>query len=371
MNKRVLLMITRPEIGGATRNVRDLALKLHGSGFKVMALSSEKQGWLVDELLKSGIPYVHSSLFKARIAPLYDILFVMWLIRFLRKQDIDVLHIHSSKAGILGRIAGKLSGVRRIIFSVHGVSFQRQIPLLPRLLYMIAERFAYWMCDAIVCVSGFDYGRYVDLLGDPQGKVQTIHNELLDFTPQARVPNIMPVFGFLGRLAYQKDPQLFVHSLIRLYELTGISFSAVIKGGGELQEELKCLVHNSRLHNRINFEAEDDRVSEFLARVDVLVMTSRFEGYPYTLLEGRAAGCYLVASDVGGCREIINDESVGLLFTQGSVESCAQALKKSIGQLKQDTLSQRGNEYQTYFLGILRCYDIDLGELGLTNEVHF
>ena len=360
--KKLWFVITKTEIGGATRHVRDLILHFQ-KDFAITVISETRKpdSWLYEQLDQTNVQLKECRWLRPEIRPFSDIILTLWLAVLCWRGRPDILHLHSSKVGILGRLAGFLGRVPKIIFTVHGVSFQAKFGKLKANIFLLAERLTYPLADTIICVSEHDRKIFCNAVGDPRNVVTVICNEI---PPPAIIRSFgnrdHRVIGFLGRLAFQKNPQFLIEGfkklLQRLPPEDRFSTTLKIKGDGPLLPEVKAQIESYQLKSNIEILPPDDQIYQFLKTIDVLVMTSRFEGYPYVLLEGRALGCYLISSDVGGCREIITSDKVGLLYREGSLEELINLMTIALNRSEISSQYDTSKSFQKFVGSVAAVY---------------
>lgn len=324
---KVLLVITKPTIGGATRNVLDLANALVDAGHDVTVYSgSPDDAWLYKNL-DTRINRVVDTELVPEIG-FKDIIFITKLMKFCREWRPDVLHAHSSKVGVLARIAGRIAGVRRVVFTSHGVSFQDKYSLLRRNFYLLAEKLAYHFCDRIICVSDFDRKKFLKHFKDSKAKFITIHNQIPGDIVQRQPKSNNSIFGYVGRFDFPKRPLFLVECFTEFYRSErDPSLKLKLKGDGDYLASIQEFIAREGT-TFIELHPFDQHVNEFYKSLDVHVLCSDFEGYPYSLIEARNLGCGLIATDVGGCSEIITSPTIGLLYPPGDKLALIEAMRK-------------------------------------------
>ena len=209
------------------------------------------------------------------------------------------------------------------MYTVHGYHFLHKNPFPVRWLALQAERAASRRADRVIFVSHHDakVAQAHNLLSDPKRGV-VIHNGIpLVGMPRAK-PSGSKHIGFIGRLEYQKDPLLFLDVLERLP-----GYSATIVGGGALEEEVRAEVEHRRLSRvRVMGALPHHAALEELSKLQVMVMTARWEGLPHSPLEAMWSGVPVVAANVGGLSEIIESGRSGLLLDGRSADNLARAV---------------------------------------------
>jgi glycosyltransferase involved in cell wall biosynthesis len=323
---RLLVLITLAEVGGAQTSVSLLVPGLT-SRFDV-TLAAHGDGPLREAAARAGVPFVALTHVRRAIHPWHDVLGLVELVRLCRRVRPDIVHAHSSKVGILGRLAAALARVPIRIYTVHGWSFAAYGGVSGR-LYLWLERLVRPLTTATVCVA--ESTRAQGLAGracDPARTV-VIHNAVdASSFAEARRAEALPRFVSVGRLAFPKDFATLVEALARIEG----EFRAALVGEGPDLGEVAAALRRARLIDRVELLGSRDDVPELLASADVFVLSSRSEGFPVSVLEAMAAGLAVVASDVGGVAEAVVDGETGLLVPAGDAEALAAAL----GRLVQD-----------------------------------
>lgn len=319
---RILQVITRSDWGGAQRIVESLSRRLDG----VTDVACGPGGRLIDRLADSDVtvhpqPHLRSAPHPA------DLLAYRDLRRLLADGDFDIVHGHSTKAGALARVAAARAGVPSV-FTVHGWGFYNTGYGALRPLVVRGERLLARHTDRIVCVSENDrqQGRAHGVLSPGVGTV--IHNGI---PPRSGTPDRgrlrrefgiapgTPVVGAIARLAEQKNPLGILRATRRLRD-RGHEFATVLIGSGPLSRDCRAFVEEHDMENTFLPGFRDDAL-ELLPEFDVFLLPSRFEGFPLTVLECLHAGVPVVAHDVGGVPEAIDDGVTGVVVPPDGVEA--------------------------------------------------
>ena len=251
-----------------------------------------------------------------------------------RAGRFDVVHTHSSKPGVLGRLAARAAGVPAVVHSVHGFAFPAA-GRLARPIYAAAERAAGARCDAVVCLNPADAATCTGDLRMPERKVFLLPNGV---DPQLRrvlsddergrvrreqfgVPDGAKVVGMVGRLWPQKDPLAFVEIVRRLRDLgedaTGGPVHGVLIGDGELRPAVEAAVAGAGLGDRLHLLGWRPDAAGLAAALDVFCLPSRWEGLPLVILEALSTAVPVVASDIPGNRAAVAAGEDGFLEPAG------------------------------------------------------
>lgn len=325
---RILYLITQGILGGAQTHIFHLATNLV-SDFDVHVAMGVK-GPLWDELQNSGIPVYHVPSLVRPVALVQDIKCVNEIAGLIKSIRPDLITTHSSKAGILGRLAARRCGVPAI-FTAHGWAFTEGVPELQRRLYIRAERAAARWTRKIICVSEYDRQLALNYgVGRPEQLV-AIHNgmPLLPGDYLAKPGGKDPVrLIMVARFSEPKDHRLLFEALHGL--TVDNRFVVDLVGDGPLLERCKELARTLGLDGRVNFLGARTDVPELLAKAHVFLLISRWEGFPLVVLEAMRAGLPVIASDVGGTREAVIDGETGFLVPRGDASVLRERLARLI-----------------------------------------
>lgn len=346
---RIVQIITRSDaVGGAHIHLLELCKRLVRDGHEVTVLVGG-QGPFVRELSASGIPHQSLRHLVRPIRPWIDIR-AIWEVRgALESLEPDLVATHSSKAGWVGRIAAWSLGLPTI-FTAHGWAFTEGIPELQRRMYLVAERFAARFTTRIITVSEFDRVLALDSAVGSERRLVTVHNGMSDVAehlladPSQSPPHIVMV----ARFEPQKDQGTLLRALAKTRDLP---WSLDFIGDGPLRPEIEQLAVSLGLTDRVRFLGTRKDVAELLAQAQLLALTSRWEGFPLTVLEGMRAGLPVIASDVGGVREAVEEGVNGLLVPREDVDTLAIKLRKLLTdpELRQRMGREGRQRYESRF----------------------
>ncbi|MCL5105315.1 MAG: glycosyltransferase family 4 protein [Armatimonadetes bacterium] len=332
---RIVYVITRADdIGGAQIHVRDLSYSLLRRGHEVAVIGGG-YGAFSDELDRLGVPF-HSS--KSLVRPLHlrhDLRALMQIRRLLSKLRPDIVSTHSSKAGLLGRLAAKSLRIP-VIFTAHGWAFTDGVAPRSARLYCLLERLAARSCGRIITVSEYDRALGLRRHIAPPGKLAMVHNGVLDLSrdfmcdPTAHPPRLVMVAGFRK----QKDHQTLIRALSELrrcpwtLELIGDEPDCNIENSR--QAALREMITSHGLEGRVSLLGRRLDIAERLAGSQIFILISNWEGLPRSILEAMRAGMPVVATDVGGVNESVNDGITGFLVPRGDTAVLRDRLSRLI-----------------------------------------
>jgi glycosyltransferase involved in cell wall biosynthesis len=320
--KRLLLLITRSEPGGAQSHVLEL---LHGLRKKYeLILATGEEGFLLDHAKKLEIEsYLLPSL-KRKISPLQDYKAYREIRRLIQQVEPDLVHTHSSKAGILGRLAAHSLG-KKNIFTAHGWAFAEGTPWTRKIVGIPTEYIAGKWCDRIITVSHADKQLAVNYHIANQKKISVIHNGIDDVEQdlQASPVNDIPVLTMVARVAPPKNFICLFDALAKIDE----KYILRVVGDGPDLSHVKQYAEKLQIENNIDFMGSSNKVTEILARSDIFILSSDWEGFPISIIEAMRAGLPIIASDVGGISEAVVEERNGYLVPRNDAEKLCVAIR--------------------------------------------
>lgn len=317
----ILFVITRADaIGGAQVHVKDIAIALQQDGHKVLILTGQ-QGVFNEDLRQANIESIPCEFLRKPINPFLDGKSLRYIMHVISEFQPDLIAAHSSKTGILGRLAGKLAGIP-CVFTAHGWSFTTGIPEPNRTIYRFLERATASLADKVICVSEFDRSIGIQAGMDSKGLV-TVHNGMKDITTNFIADTITsdPVkVAMIARFDRQKD-----HStLIEAFQ--DLNAELILIGDGPSMLKTQQQVDKLKITKKVKFLGFRQDIAEILAQVQIFTLISNWEGLPCTIIEAMRAGLPVVASDVGGVKEIVIEDRTGYVIPRGDVATLRQKL---------------------------------------------
>jgi len=339
---RIAHVITRLELGGAQQNTLYCVNHHDRSGFEVDLIAG--RGGILDDEARA-IPDADIALvayLKHAISPVWDLVALFRLRAQLRARGVDLVHTHSSKAGILGRAAAFLAGVPVIVHTAHGWSFNDSQPAWLRRVYVGLERISAAISDRIITVSARDRDRGRALGIVPVERYEVVRSGIdpdefrqpaTDRETVRRSLGIAPdhiLVGTVSCLKPQKAPLDFVRAA-RTASSQNDRLRFVIAGDGELRPRVEALVRELGLEEKVQVLGWRRDVTDLLHAMDVFLLTSLFEGLPRVVLQAMAAGAPVVATAVNGTPEVVRHGHTGLLVPPADPQAAAAAVLEMAG----------------------------------------
>lgn len=337
---KILHIITRLIVGGAQENTVICCDAQKQAGHDVTLAYGPiygPEGSLLGKAQRTGINLVEIPAMRRAILPLHDWRCYNQLRRLIRELKPDVVHTHSSKAGIVGRAAAWAENVPAVIHTIHGLPFHERQSRIVYHAYVTAERWAarrchklvgitQAMCDAFaehrigeahqfsVIPSGVD----IQAVTPAPGTRQRVREEL-------GLTDDQPVVGIVARLDPLKGQEDLISILPLLVEKHR-KLKLLLVGDGWHRPALEAMVAESGMQQHVIFAGlvSKERVMEYLAAMDINALPSYQEGQGRTLVEALAAGCAIVGYNAGGIGEVCIDNVTGKLGPVGDRQALAQ-----------------------------------------------
>lgn len=379
---RVLHPITRLIIGGAQENTMltaDLMNKgVVGNGrYQVEIVSGPQtgpEGSLIEEVRQRDIPLVILPSLRRELSPVSDLRVIGQLRQLMSENGrprYDIVHTHSSKAGVVGRIAAAWANVPLIVHTVHGWSFHDQMPPGRRGLYVALERIAARYSRKMIVVSPKDIEKgLAQQIGLPQDYTLIRSGIELDrfghpTVPPAEMrrrlglPADAPVIGSVTRLSPQKSPLDLLDSFAHIQQQRPDAWLVVV-GDGPLRAQVEQRLAELRIADRVILTGLRRDIPELMAAFDVFVLSSLWEGLPRVLPQAMASGLPIVCTEADGSAEAVVDGENGFLTPRGRPDLLAERVLDLLadGSLRHK-MGANGRNYAPEFGAVKMVRDID------------
>ncbi|MDP2696255.1 MAG: glycosyltransferase [bacterium] len=354
---KILYVVTKGDIGGAQKYINDLISNLDSHKFEALILTGKAGTSLSHHLTSRWL----SNSFRPYLLFANDVLATIELWRIFNKHQPDIIHLNSSKAGIIGAFAATLYKVLKpktqrptpkVIFTAHGWVFNPTNAINPllRQFYIWTHRLAAHFQDHIINVSQYDHKLALKYKISQPEKLTTIHNgldtkrlhfldktaarkALLKLLPNTRYPLLTDQtwIGSIGRLVKEKNYETFVKAAA-LINNPDIKFFIV--GDGQEKKSLQSLIIKLGLLNRFFIVSNLFPAAPYLKAYDTFVLSSIKEGLPFTLLEAMAAGLPIITTRIGGMPEVVENHKTnqhrGLIVMPKEPTELARAIEHLI-----------------------------------------
>lgn len=346
MKKKVLYVVTKSEpFGGVQRYVFDLATSLPKDRFDVV-VALGGSGLLKKRLEESGVRTIQIPDLQRDISFSKEVSSFLFLLRLLKEERPHILHLNSSKAGGLGALAGRIRGIRTIVFTGHGWAFNEARPVMQKRIFKLLHWITILLSHYTVAVSKKTARDVLDL-PFVESRIRIIYNGLREIPFETKEKarthfrTISPLLSaFIGR---KKSRYVLFGMTSELHRTKGIDVALtafreiskerpdvalVIAGQGEEKANLETLIQNLGLKERVFLLGPVTDVCRYLKAYDVFLMPSRTEALPYSVIEAGFAGLPIIASKVGGIPEIVKDHESGLLVPPNNPFMLKEAMQE-------------------------------------------
>ena len=358
---RVLRLFSRLNVGGPSVHVILLTAGLRDRGYEtrlVVGQESPREGNLFDLAARKGVVCTSMPGLGREVRPWRDLRALVGLYRMMRRFRPQIVHTHTAKAGMLGRLAARAAGVPVVVHTFHGHVLRGYFGGLTTAFYRAVERRLGASSDVLVAVSEAVKRDLVALGVAPDAKIRVIPLGL-DLEPlagalprgslrgEARVGEGAPLVGIVGRLAPIKDVDTFLRAAVAVRAALPAARFAVV-GDGEERGRLEAESARMGLGGAVFFHGWRREMTEVYGDLDVVVNCSRNAGTPVALIEALAAGRPVVATRVGGTPDLLGEGRRGVLVPPGDAGALAAAVLDALRG--RDEIRARSREGQAYVL---------------------
>ncbi len=342
---RIMRIIARLNIGGPSIHVTLLSEKLSAPDYESILVCGNieaNEGDMQYFAEMRGVkPLIIPELGRS-LNPVYDLHTIYQLYRLMRDLKPDVVHTHTAKAGFVGRVAAWLAGVPVIVHTFHGHVFKGYFSPFTTRVFIMLERLTARMSDTVITLTeGLrreltdEYritrkGRITVLpLGLDLEAFARVPRKSGDFRRAFNIPADVPLVGIVGRIVPIKNHQLLLQAALKVKE-TIPNTCFVIVGDGELRGEIEAEVERLGLRGCVTFTGWVRDVAPVYSDLDALVISSRNEGTPVSVIEALSARCPVVTTAVGGLPDLLDRGALGMLVPSDDADALADAITKTI-----------------------------------------
>ena len=332
--QKLLYIITKSQFGGAQRYVYELAENLKND-FDVSVVCGGS-GELIHKLHQARIETIPLRHIVRDMGIMQEVRAFLEMKRVIADIQPDIVHLNSSKAGVLGAVAARMVGVPHIIFTAHGWPFLERRNILWKAVAWAGSWVTALLAHTVIVVSKYDKEQarmpfisplrvihtavpHVTFLPRPSARLSLFTSELVQKHRDAL---------WLGTIA-ELTPNKNIFTAIDAVEMynkthTDTIFYTIV-GSGELGEKLTQYIEDKDLGEYVRLTGYVDDARKYLAAFDMFLLPSKKEGFPYVLLEAGSAGLPVLASRVGGIPELIQNNRTGLLIDPDNVKNIVAA----------------------------------------------
>lgn len=332
---KVLHLITRLVVGGSQDNTL-LTIAGHDRTRFSVHLASNPEGTWHDRAVQAADTFHPMPHLINPIDPAEDLKALIQLVKLLRQERFDIVHTHSSKAGILGRLAARIVGVPAVFHTIHGFPFHDFMPTWKRQVYINLERSVRSCTDFFISVCELNRQEALNLGLLSLENSQTVYSgidfakldrpsNLLETRQQLEIPDGWNTIVMVGRLDQQKAPYYLIDAFSRVLKQYPHTLLLLV-GEGELEAQLRHQAIELGIENFIRFLGSREDVPEILKVADIFALSSLWEGLGRAMTEAMLLGKPVVVPNIYGIPETVHQNDTGLLFPAEDVEQLAEHL---------------------------------------------
>jgi glycosyltransferase involved in cell wall biosynthesis len=340
MKAKVFHVITKLELGGAQKVTLMMLERLPRDRYEV-GLVTGPEGILVESANR--IPFLsHFWIpnFVREVRPIQDLLALFELWRVFRRERPNIVHTHTAKAGILGRLAARLAGVPIIFHTYHGFGFNDFQKRIVRTFYIWLERITGKVTTQTVVVS-FATGHTAEARGIVRKGNWMLCRAAIPLDefmqPGSRrtklrewkIPEDKVIVGMIACFKPQKSPVDFIEVAARVLKETARAHFVMV-GDGELRPAIEARIHELGIASQVTLLGWQQDMPQVYRNLDIVMLTSLWEGLPCVFFEAMACELPIVATDVDGARDAIVDGGNGFLHPPRDIEGMAKSAIKLI-----------------------------------------
>ena len=362
---KIAHIITRLDKGGSAENVLLTCIGLDKNEYDctlIYGRSQNQDRQLVEEAKRNNVKLIYVPSLIRSVNPVKDMQAFIKLFYCMLKGRYDIVHTHTSKAGILGRWAAKLGGVPVIVHSPHGHIFYGYFNSFITRIFILLEKITALITDNIITLTERGRDDHVKLAIGPREKFEVIPsgieidrclNSKTDIKVKRRelgLPEDLPIVGSIGRLVPIKGYIYFIEAInLVLKEMQDVHF--LLAGKGSEENLLKCRVREMKIEDKVTFLGWRDDLIDIFNILDVFILSSINEGMGKVVIEAMACGKPVVATMVGGVPEIVIDGETGILASPRDPKGLKDAMITILRDKKlREKMSQAGRgRIDSYF----------------------
>lgn len=338
---KIIHAITRLDKGGSSTNTLLSVAGLASKGYEVDLLygrTNEADNSLMQKAKECGVNFIEESSLLRDIHPFSDLKALFKIFFILRKGRYDILHAHTSKAGLICRLAGKLAGIKNIVYTPHGHVFYGYFNRSMTRIIVFVETLLAFMTNKIIgltsseCNEWLSFGvgkkaQYIEVpSGVDFGLLDSLAEDITVIKERLGIPEDKILIGSVGRFVGVKGYEFFIDAAIeQLKKRDDIAF--ILVGSGELKEKYTQMIFEAKVGNNFFIIPWQDNPAGMISAMDIFVLSSINEGMGRVLVEAMYFEKPVIATCVGGVPGLVSDKE-GVLVEAGSSHLLSGAMDK-------------------------------------------
>lgn len=354
---KILYCVTKSVWGGAQKYILEMASALPKDDFDV-AVAVGGNGILIDKLKEKGIRTIPIPSIDRDIEFFKEFKSFKEILDIFKKEKPDIVHLNSSKMGGIGALAGRIAGVKKIIFTAHGWPVNESRNIVSKTLIWFASYLSALLATDVIVIDEQDF-KQARQFPFCKNKITLIHNGIKPFEFLTRDEARKILTEKIGQNPFKG--KILVGTTAELHNNKGLKYGIeaismfpwhiqqkicwVIIGEGEERKNLELLIRQRHLEDKVFLAGFIDDAKKYLAAFDIFMFPSLKEGLPYALLEAGFASLPIITTKVGGIPDIIGDEKSEFLVEPKKAGELARVLSELVENKKiRDSLSKKNRE---------------------------
>ena len=340
---KILHVITHLPIGGAQDNTLYTVELLDKEKYDI-SLCCNLDGELVERAKKVEAIKLFDIPFLGReVSPYRDIRAFLSLYKLFKEEDFTIIHTHSSKAGLLARLAAVLNKTPIVIHTIHGFAFNDFMNGLKKNFFIYLEKLLAKWTDVLITVSNLNKKKIIDLNIAHENKIKNIYSGIDlslftnkrndEFRKELNLENDHLLLGSVGRLSNQKDPITMIEAFGIISKPFPNAHLALV-GDGELKGKILEKIDQLKLNDRIHLTGNKNNPWSVYHSMDLFIMSSIYEGLGRSITEALSCGVPVVCTDVEGVPEIVRDNITGILVRPKDSNKLADAIIRTLNDME-------------------------------------
>ncbi len=369
----IVVAITQAVPGGTTSLVFDYAFWLKQKGFRVTILAGEGE-WLFERCQEAELPCLRVPFMQREIRPWLDLPAIFSLAKLLKELKPDVIHLNSSKMGVIGSLSARLAGIPRVVYCIGGWAFLESIASWKKWVYAVAERFTAGLKDQIICLHPADKQAAEARHIHPREGITIVPNGIdLPSLDRARLSRAEArqtlnlsqdrfVFGTIANFYATKNLPAYIRSVASLLR-NFPSATLVLIGEGAERLQIEQAIREQALESQVILTGAQPDAHRLLSAFDVFVLPSTKEGMPFSTLEAMAARLPCIVTDVGAHAWMLQ-QTGSWIVPCGDTSALQNAMQEAmqqrgrlvdIGEANRTTVEQRFPRERTFEAQLAAC----------------
>ena len=340
---KILHVITHLPIGGAQDNTLYTVELLDKEKYDI-SLCCNLDGELVERAKKIEAIKLFDIPFLCReVSPYRDIRAFLSLYKLFKEEDFTIIHTHSSKAGLLARLAAVLNKTPIVIHTIHGFAFNDFMNIFKKNFFIYLEKLLAKWTDVLITVSNLNKKKIIDLNIAQENKIKNIYSGIDlslftnkkndDFRKELNLQNNHLLLGSVGRLSDQKDPITMIEAFGIISKPFPNAHLALV-GDGELKGKILEKIDQLKLDGKVHLTGNKNNPWSVYHSMDLFIMSSIYEGLGRSITEALSCGVPVVCTDVEGVPEIVRDNITGILVPPKDSNKLADGITRTLNEME-------------------------------------